>query len=85
MCAGVLGFVHALRCRPSQLSKLHQEQSLQGVRQTSLSFLGDQWTCFWNPICKDFAKSCKVKNSMKWRSNIGDCTLLMPVNHILEY
>ena len=57
--AGILGFVHILGCRPSQLSKLHQEQSLRGVRQTSLLILGDYWTCFWDLIAKDFDKSCK--------------------------
>ena len=43
-CAGILEFV---------------EQSLRGVRQASPSFLGDQWTCFWDSFRKDFDKSCK--------------------------
>ena len=78
------GFGHILGCRPSQLLSLHQEQSLRGVRQTSLLFPGDQWTCFWNRIAKDLTNHAKGQ-SMKRRSNRGDSTLLMLVNHLLEY
>ena len=36
-----------------------KKQSLRGVRQSSLLFPGDQWTCFWDLIRKVFDSSCR--------------------------
>lgn len=71
--AGISGFVHILGCGPSQLLKLHYRYYSWAINQL---ISGTQ-------LPKGLTNHAKGW-SIKQRSNIGDSTLLMLVNHFLE-